>query len=130
MFLSFLEEVFLLFFLTTVLPVAFLATAFLVFLTEVLDVVFFSSSFSSSDFVNLHFGNPLQPINSPYLPDLFIRSLPQSGHTPTISLEGSLSSLPHLGSRQALCLGFPNEIRGSPHSSQVVLRTVAPIGIE
>ena len=105
-------------FFATVLPsdflVVFLVVFFLVFLTAVLPVfflavdVFCSPSFSSSDLVNLHLGNPLQPINSPYRPDLFIRSLPQSGQLPTTSLLGSLSSLPHLGSRHALCLGLPN----------------------
>ena len=40
-------------------------------------------SSSSMEQVNLHFGKPLQPTKSPYLPERLSKSLPQSGHEPT-----------------------------------------------
>ena len=82
------------------------------------------------DDVNLHLGKPVHPINSPNLPILFIRSLPQSGHSPTTSFVDFCPPFAHSKSRHALCLGFPYEISGSPHFSHVVLRTLAPAGNE
>ena len=41
------------------------------------------NSSSSNEEVNLHFGKPLQPTNSPYLPERLSKSLPHSGHFPT-----------------------------------------------
>lgn len=61
--------------------------------------VYWTLSFNSSkEQVKRHFGNPLQPTNSPYLPDLLISSLPQLGHTPTTFISrGLVFSLPQLG---------------------------------
>ena len=81
------------------------------------------------DLVYLHFGNPLQPINSPYRPNCFINrsDIPDNTNNFICWFTIILSTF---RIRHALWRGFPNEISGSPHSSQIVLRTVAPMGIE